>query len=230
MLLSIYYANSTLCDIDKLNEDYQPPYGLLVDPSKDNQCIFVSQAHRAQQLGATAVIFANHRCLCSDVNCTSTSTETICESKPPIVKDDGSGQDVSIPSVLISKSDADPLKKYLQQEGSTLIIELQWRPFRSKVVSLDFWHTPCSTLRMDLWKIRVERNCGENFTDIYMALGDSFEFTPHFLLLNGKQIGCFRNPECEEICTNHGRYCGLSDSKQSNKICFVSLKINEISL
>ena len=71
---------------------------------------FTTQVRNAQRSGAAGVIIADNTCLCNDDACVKASPGQQCESSEPIMADDGSGSDISIPSFLMFKIDADAIK------------------------------------------------------------------------------------------------------------------------
>jgi hypothetical protein len=77
------------------------------------------KVRNAQRSGAAGVIIADNTCLCSDVECIEASDNPTCETSEPIMADDGSGSDISIPSFLMFKHDADKGKTYGRSTCST---------------------------------------------------------------------------------------------------------------
>lgn len=59
----------------------------------------VAQVRKAQHMGAIGVIIADNTCLCKDEasGVCSKSEDTPCEQVEPIMADDGSGGDITIP-------------------------------------------------------------------------------------------------------------------------------------
>jgi hypothetical protein len=83
---------------------FKAPYILMIDRGG---CNFVPKVRRAQQFGASAVLIADHFCLCSEVESGEChSPEKECETHSPLMADDGSGGDVTIPSFLIWNTEA----------------------------------------------------------------------------------------------------------------------------
>ena len=52
--------------------------------------------------------------------------EEVCEMKEPIMADDGSGSDISIPSFLMFKEDVDPIREALKN-NELVRIEMTWK-------------------------------------------------------------------------------------------------------
>lgn len=127
---NVYFADADLCDptfdysrggfptreTDESGamEAFKTPFILMVDRGS---CTFVKKARNAQKAGAAAMIIADTTCLCiAGDSCVSVG-EAFCETKEPIMADDGSGSDVTIPSFLMYKQDADPIKEVLKKKS-----------------------------------------------------------------------------------------------------------------
>lgn len=122
----MYYANSTLCDTvdpksgfpvetddNGLRLPWKPPYILMIDRG---DCSFVQKVRNAQRTGAAAVLIADNVCLCLHTDCQMNPEQLVCETQEPIMADDGSGADITIPSFLVFKPDADLLKQTLMKD------------------------------------------------------------------------------------------------------------------
>ena len=212
----------------------QSPFVLLVD--RGGGCTFVEKVRMAQKLGAAGVLIANNRCLCHEEHCkasdddddddddgetTTTTTTTTCDTHAPVVADDGSGNDVSIPSMLLHKSTADALKEVLHNEKKPILVEMRWQiPKFDDHVTMDFWYTPIDITSMYLMgniskmvTLGFENNNNNN----------KLKFQPHYSLLNGLDYHCNGNAEkpeesCYDMCTNNGRYCSVSHQNVSGKL------------
>jgi hypothetical protein len=202
----IRYAQGPLCALPNANvtEGFgQPPFVLLVD--QGGGCTPVQKVRRAQQLGASAVLMANKHCLCKETNCTSDDPGE-CAHTLPQLNDDGSGRDVSIPSMILTKGKAEQIKKGLQNK-ETVVVELAWKvPKFEHNVTVDLWHTPIHTETQSFLS---------NFSALAEVLKDRLVFRPHYYLLDGEQLHCAgnaANPQdaCYQLCTNNGRYCSVS--------------------
>jgi hypothetical protein len=120
----------------------------------------------------------------------------------PFYPDDGSGKDISIPSFLMFKVDADMVKDELIAKNSVQL-EMAWSlPTPDDRVEYDLWTTPSD---------RVARDFFGDFLPIIDTLGKSAFFTPHMYIYNGSKSGCTMDdsdvPVCGNLCTNSGRYC-----------------------
>lgn len=61
-------------------------------------CTFVQKVRNAQRVGAAGVMIADNTCLCSFQDVCHPDPGHDCEIREPIMADDGSGSDISIPS------------------------------------------------------------------------------------------------------------------------------------
>lgn len=210
---SVYYAASDLCDptVDTRGgypirakdntgkmEPWPSPYILMVDRGG---CSFVQKVRNAQRSGAAGVVIADNTCLCSDKNCVSANGQDVCQPAEPIMADDGSGGDISIPSFLMFKVDADQIKAELQA-NHMVQVEMQWAlPKPDDRVEYDLWTTPSDPVSKDFQK---------KFEPVAQALGDRAYFTPHMYIYDGVKSNCqgFDGKNmCFNLCTNNGRYC-----------------------
>ena len=209
---TVYYADSDLCDPNVDNtkgyptretkkgkmEPWQAPFILMVDRGG---CTFVKKVRNAQRAGAAGVIIADNTCLCSDADCVVKSDNPSCETSEPIMADDGSGGDISIPSFLMFKVDADLIKDQLMAD-QPVQLEMSWSlPTPDDRVEYDLWTVPTDV---------VSKKFLKNFKPIAEALGDRAYFTPHMYIYDGVRTHCQgKDGEnfCYNLCTNSGRYC-----------------------
>jgi len=206
----VYYADDTLCNsnVDTTKgypqrDDGSPwssPFILLIDRG---DCTFVKKVRNAQRAGAAGVLIADNTCLCTDEDCMAKTdiVETTCEAQEPIMADDGSGSDISVPAFMMFKQDADELKKVLIK-NQHVRVEMSFSvPAPDARVEYDLWTTP---------KDPVTRSIQKNFKEAAIALGKDAYFTPHMYIYDGERAGCigadFEN-QCYNLCTNGGRYC-----------------------
>lgn len=220
---NLYYADSDLCDpavdtrkgypIRSKDNDgnmlpWPSPYILMVDRGG---CTFVQKVRNAQRSGAAGVIIADNTCLCSAGDSCHSDPGTDCETREPIMADDGSGADISIPSFLMFKQDADPIKAEVMA-NHPIRIEMAWSlPSPDDRVEYDFWSTPTDLVSKDFQK---------QFKDAAQALGDRAYFTPHMYIYDGIKSGC-QGPDgenqCYNLCTNNGRYCATDPDNDLDK-------------
>jgi hypothetical protein len=180
------------------------------------------------------VILAESPCACReepDADMSLNAPRTLCEvnactcqnmTRPrnckvnadPILTDDGSGSDISIPSFFMFQADADQLRAALEKDIQVQV-GLAWSLPTSKynpddaqraVVEYDVWDTPGDESSNLFWL---------QFQPFVEALGDRAHFTPHMYLHDGLGYHCDRGNgyrggvegDCETLCTNNGRYC-----------------------
>uniref|UniRef100_A0A6S8YRH7 Uncharacterized protein n=3 Tax=Ditylum brightwellii TaxID=49249 RepID=A0A6S8YRH7_9STRA len=210
---NVYYADSNLCDpnvdtragypIRPLDNDgrmmpWPSPYILMVDRGG---CTFVNKVRNAQRSGAAAVIIADNTCLCSAGDRCFSEPGVDCETREPIMADDGSGSDISIPSFLMYKQDADPIKAELQA-NHMVRLEMAWAlPSPDDRVEYQLWTTPTDLISRDFQR---------QFKDAALALGDRAYFTPNMYVYDGIMSGCQGEDgqnQCFNLCSNNGRYC-----------------------
>jgi len=206
----MYYANSTLCEDTKAS--FQSPYVLLVDRGG---CSFVSKARRAQSMGATALVAVDSRCVCGE-ECEPQQT---CQATEPVLSDDGSGADVSIPAVMLHKQDGEALEAYYlcgALDGGECAKD--WTPEKAVVqASLEYTvPNPDDRVEWELWTTSVDTASLDFLADVkdtVLALGQSQYFTPRMYTYNGSYYGCDSKAPvggadlCGSLCTNGGKYC-----------------------
>jgi len=198
---NLYHTDDSLCsgaiDINKIGPT-AVPFTLIVDRG---DCTFVQKVRNAQRSGATAVIVADNVCQCEHDHICTLEKGTECQVRAPLMADDGSGGDVTIPAMLILKQDADEIKAVLEK-GTSVRVEMVWSvPNPNDHVELDLWSMvtdPKSKIFQTMWK------------EAQMKLGDTISFTPHYYITDGLKANCrdqSHNNMCYTLCTNHGRYC-----------------------
>lgn len=212
---TMYYADTTACDFASIDihggyplraregttetmEPWVSPYILMVDRGG---CTFVQKVRNAQRIGAAGVIIADDSCLCSAEALCTTEPGEVCEEREPIMADDGSGSDISIPSFLMFKQDADKVKAEVKA-GHPVRIEMTWSlPNPDDRVEYELWTTPTDVISQDFQR---------EFKDAAVALGPRAYFTPQMYIYDGIKSGCVGESgenECYNLCTNNGRYC-----------------------
>ena len=189
-------------------ERWKSPFILMVDRG---ECTFVKKVRHAQKMGAAAVILADNTCLCSAGDSCVSDGDTFCETKEPVMADDGSGADVTIPSYLMFKQDADPIKEMLM-EDKIVRMKMEWSlPSADAQVKYQIWTTP---------KESISRPIQREFRHVAKALGDRASFTPHMFLYDGMYAGCQSldgENQCYSLCTNSGRYCSTDPDDDLDK-------------
>jgi PA domain len=209
----VYYTTDSLCGISPVKPTVLPvekdehgnviplqsPYILMIDRGN---CTFVQKVRNAQRDGAAAVLVADSTCLCRATDCIMPPEQLECEREEPIMSDDGSGADISIPSFLVFKQDADKMKLVLEK-NQPIRAELSFSvPSPDSRVEYDLWTTPADPLAFNFLK---------SFESAAVELANDASFTPHMYIINGIDVGCRGMVSgenfCEGLCTNHGRYC-----------------------
>lgn len=193
----VIYTTEDLCAPPTDATKWHPPFILLIDRGG---CSFVQKVRNAQHAGAAAAVIADNACQCKHMDKCSSGLE--CELHEPIMADDGSGFDITIPSVLMFKQDADPVKDALIS-GSPVRMELGWSlPNPDDHVEWDLWTHP---LDYAATAFKLE------FKETAVALKGRAEMTPHEYFYDGLESGCInlstKENMCGNMCTNKGRYC-----------------------
>jgi hypothetical protein len=174
------------------------PFLLMVDRGG---CTFTQKVRNAQRVGAAGVIIADSTCLCSAGDQCHSDPGKDCEAREPIMADDGSGMDISIPSFLMFKQDADLVKAELMA-NHPVRVEMSWSlPSPDDRVEYELWTTPTDIISRDFLR---------EFKEASVALGKRAYFTPQMYIYDGIRSGCQGfdgENECYNLCTNNGRYC-----------------------
>jgi hypothetical protein len=214
----LYYAPSNLCSPSTDLSDAYPRTGSNEDPSPPTppfilmvdrgDCTFVMKVRHAQRAGASGVLIADNLCQCTAQNCTSNDE---CESAEPLMADDGSGSDISIPAFLVFKQDADPIRKALKA-NQQVRVEMSFSiPSAHSRVEYDLWTTP---------KDPISRNFLNSFSSASVALGKDAFFTPHMYIYDGRRAGCqdsLGENQCFNLCTNNGLYCATDPDNDMDR-------------
>ena len=220
---TLFYAGSDLCDpdvdtrggypirakgSDGKMEPWPSPYILMVDRGG---CTFVKKVRNAQRSGAAGVIIADDTCLCTAGDACTSEPGIECESREPIMADDGSGSDISIPSFLMFKQDSDPV--IAEMKANHMVrVEMSWSlPNPNARVEYELWTTPTDT---------VSKEFQQQFKEAAVALGSHAYFTPHMYIYDGVKAGCQNDAgenQCYNLCTNNGRYCATDPDNDLDK-------------
>ena len=111
--------------------------------------------------------------------------------------DDGSGGDITIPSFLLFKQDADAMKDVLRGNPGLLRAKMTWNtPAPDNRVEWSLYHSPTEASTKHFQKVFGSESKG---------LGKHSFFTPHYAIWSRPE--CIGNSACDGLCTNHGRYC-----------------------
>lgn len=210
----VYYTDTDLCDKSDVDpksgyptregsKAWEPPFILMADRGS---CSFVQKARNAQHAGAAGLIIADNLCLCSDQKCLNATGSddnfVPCENNEPIMADDGSGGDITIPAFLMFKVDANLIKEEVKDRNGIVQVEMSWAmPNPDSKVEYELWTVPSE---------EVSKSFQMDWKDIAQKLGDHSSFTPHQYIYDGVKSRCHgadgRNL-CLNLCTNNGRYC-----------------------
>lgn len=128
------------------------------------QCSFVTKVKVAAKKGAHAVIIVDRE------DSTLTGGDL---HENIIVADDGYGDQIHIPSVLVSKDDGAKLIDAVRR--SKVIVELAWEVPVNHVVDVDMWMSSASAKSMDFIKAFAEKR---------KALKKVVTFTPHYTVFS----------------------------------------------
>lgn len=224
MALRVYTAADDLCHLGDaaFNTSYTPPFMLLVDRGS---CTFVVKARHAQMAGAAGLLIQDNRCLCADVNqgCNWTAdpkhpnaTDPGCQQEMPVIADDGSGMDVSIPIVLLKKQDGALITTALTEKkglnNGAILVDLKWHP--STTVNDEDVHYGMWVDLYDNSSVTLMQQVKPLALALTKDKTTKAHFYPSFQFYNGSASNCLGNTGvsegdyyCYQTCTNNGRYC-----------------------
>lgn len=200
----LYYTRRKLCGDETPNTpDFvkQNDYFLLVDRGG---CSFVEKVRNAQRDNAAAVFIADDRCICNENKVCEEDPTAICEHYIPVMDDDGSGDDIKIPSMMLYKSDAEILKSQIIN-GTRVDVNLSFPVPKAVDGRTEYV----------LWTSvddQVSNQFVSTFLEAALELKDRAVFTPKVLIKDGTELGCREyglqdEVACPGSCTNFGRYC-----------------------
>jgi len=168
----------------------------------------VSKAKRAQELGAAGLILSSHECLCAEKDtCPEKDNATPCVPDLENLYDDGTGNIVQIPTMIISRHKAMQIKNALH-ENQTIVMEMAWHPRKlEKSVTIDLWYSPHH---------RETEDFLADFASLALLLKDQLTFRSYTYIYDGHHLRCNGNADdakhspCYDMCTNNGRYCSYN--------------------
>jgi hypothetical protein len=122
--------------------------------------------------------------------------------------DDGHGNMIQIPSMLIHKDDGAMIFKTLEV-GNKIVLTLAWNiPHPDNIVEWQFWSSSDD---------QVAAEFKRDFDHAAEVLGPAAVMTPHYFIGNGLYAGCYAEAgqplPCGKACTNSGRYCSLNSEE-----------------
>lgn len=161
-------------------------------------CTFVTKVRHVQEMGAVAAVVIDN----AD------------ESFIPYMADDGTGDKISIPSILIHKKDGDVLWKSVEAAANDTSAFA-----KNKVHAAITFNVPRPDNRVE-WSIWASAGADQDkllqfkklWGPVGKALGASALLTPHYWFIDGASQGCYPkdpNLNCDNQCTNNGRYCSV---------------------
>lgn len=170
----------------------------------------MEKVRNAQRDNATAVIIADNHCVCNRQNemdgsdggvCPNDPTQA-CEDVVPVLDDDGTGEDILIPSFMIYKPDAEVLIEQLKR-GTDVEVNLSWPIPQAINERTEFvlWTTPDDIMNHQFIN---------TFGSAVKELRNRAMFKPKMFIKDGTEKGCRRYDAvdpCPGYCTNWGRYC-----------------------
>ena len=240
-------ANMDMIDVIhqlKLPADHGSPFILLVERGV---CTFVKKVRNAQQLGAAAVLIVDKKhghlpSLTADIDNYGDMLYLDSGDHPEPdnsnhshherefrMGDDGSGHDISIPSMMISKNEYEELKKAMDREPNStgiVVAEFAWHvPKYSWKVAMELWSSPIDVHTKEFLASNFsaiarafdlnEMHGNTHDNDSYNERMNLMRFREYPVLLDGTALGCLGNSDapdegCYRLCTNGGRYCHAS--------------------
>ncbi|KAL7567362.1 hypothetical protein ACA910_010257 [Epithemia clementina (nom. ined.)] len=245
----LYYANSDFCNPPAIMpDDYFPspppnhnnslsqsspsPFLLLVN--RGGSCSFIQKVRNAQHMGAAGVLIADNLCVCDDQPCLQETHEMACQPREPILANDGSGNDISIPSFLVFKHDADALKQAIlepSQQHAPLRVEMSFPPvpgasvvndaaYQIPPMKLDLWMTPTDIVSQTFvsqFRTVLQAFASDDNHNKGKSKTNFIQFQWHLFVMDGVQYGCHEGTglHCTDLCTNYGRYCAASEDYAS---------------
>jgi hypothetical protein len=166
--------------------DYHEAKLINIALVRRGQCSFSRKVRVAMEKGAHAVVIVDKE----DSKYTDADMANI------IVAEDGTAQDIHIPSVFISKERGRDL--IAAAEISQVIIELAWDLPTNHVVATDLWMSSASRESMKFLK---------EFTKNRRTLNEVLMFTPHYAIF-GMDTSSSAAESVQALCSDSsGRYC-----------------------
>jgi len=145
-------------------------------------CTFVEKVKNCQRAGAKGVVVYDNRSY----------------GLLPLMSDDGSGDLVTIPSIIILNKDGLVLKSHVDDDSAGDVeIEISWGlPRRDGRVEWEFWTSSEMSSR--------EKSFVMDFKEAVQSLEDKHLFTPHYLINVGMMEASM------DDCSNDRKYCLFS--------------------
>lgn len=194
-------------------------------------CYFVDKVRNAELAGAQAVIIADDKPLCgpdsTSAQCKSCylcwDRTNPCECSLPLMSPMGNADDINIPSVIISKYNADRFKACIDGKSvdgqkpcdspKIIVTTIEWSLPEQSVVEWELW-TVSNSLTTTPFR--------ESFKPWVKPLGAKALFRPRYFVYPGFFWNCTGRKagggyNCDTECTNQGRYC-LPDPEHDKSV------------
>lgn len=168
---------------DSVNGEANNGGGLIdIVMVRRGKCTFTKKVKIASAKGAHAVIIVDNQAL------TAKDMENI------IVADDGNGESIHIPSILITKAEGDRIIDATRR--SDVIVELAWDIPQNHVVEMDLWMSSGS---------RKSQEFLRDFSERRKTLNEVVQFRPHYAVFSLPS----NDPKIyNQLCTDEtGRFC-----------------------
>eukprot|EP00420_Gonyaulax_spinifera_P031742 CAMPEP_0197887670 /NCGR_PEP_ID=MMETSP1439-20131203/19544_1 /TAXON_ID=66791 /ORGANISM="Gonyaulax spinifera, Strain CCMP409" /LENGTH=481 /DNA_ID=CAMNT_0043507521 /DNA_START=25 /DNA_END=1470 /DNA_ORIENTATION=- len=168
----------------RMGSDYKEVRLINIVMVRRGKCSFTTKVRIAYEKGAHAVLIVDKE----DSELTAKDMRNI------IVADDGTGDNIRIPSIMISKEDGNTLIEATKR--SQVIVELAWNLPTNKVVKTDLWMSSGSSLSMKFLK---------DFAPKRRTLNEVMAFQPHYAVFS---MSAADSSEYGSLCwDNSGQYC-----------------------
>lgn len=179
-------------------------------------CTFVRKSKNVQQLGGALALIVNN--------------EPNRDPEDVIMIDDGTGNNIVIPTILISKEDGDNLKKAIKETDQNLMPG-QKREYVVLIVNFEM-ENPDNRVEYDIWYTSGDKNALTFIAEMHeynKMLGDHALMTPHIMVqtcfwcsVTEMQDNCLR-PKQTVYCAPPGNYHPLNGKEALrqglNEIC-----------
>lgn len=142
------------------------------------KCSFVTKVKVARKKGAHAVVIVDKE----------GSALTATDIRRIIVADDGYGDTVDIPSLLISRQDGQQLIDYAVMTNNQVIVEMAWDVPTNHVVIVDLWMSSAS---------HETQRFLQEFSKKRRALNEFIKFVPHYHIFSMQVASDYNN-----LCTS----------------------------
>lgn len=157
--------------------------------AKRGDCSFVQKVRNLENIGVSVAIIIDNR------------AEMIDEV---LMSDDGTGNGIRIPSMLIGQNDGNKLIKWFEQasdeELDQVVMMSDFVLPEFEHVSYDFWFTSSSDRALSFL---------EDFANMNSKLDELVQFTPHYVFW--ECTNCDKT-YLDNDCYGNGRYCALEPS------------------